>query len=301
MREQPADVVAPHVGQTGVTGLVVEQVVAVAPQRLVRVHTRAVVHEERLRHERRGLAPAPRHVLHDVLVVHDLVGSLEQRAVPHVDLRLAGGADLVVLHLDRDAHLLHLEHHLGTQVLVLVHRRDREIAFLVPGPVAARAGLPGTPHAFGGVDEVVALVLPLVEAGLIEDVELALRAPVARLGDPGRLQVVLGLLRDVARVARVALAGDRVANEAEDVQRCRVAERVQDRGGRIRDEQHVGLLDLLEATDARTVETVPVFEAGLGQLRDRHAEVLGQAGEVAEPKVHDLDAGVLGQLQHVFR
>ena len=66
----------------------------------MRVHPRAVVLEERLRHERHGLAGLPRRVLDDVLVLHDVVGGREQRAEAHVDLGLAGRADLVVVHLD---------------------------------------------------------------------------------------------------------------------------------------------------------------------------------------------------------
>ena len=58
--EQAADVVAGDVGQAGVAELVVEQRRAVLPQRLVAVHARAVVTEQRLRHERRRLAVAPR-------------------------------------------------------------------------------------------------------------------------------------------------------------------------------------------------------------------------------------------------
>jgi hypothetical protein len=54
--EQAADVPARHVGQAAVAELVVEQRLAVLPQRLVAVHARAVVAEERLGHEGDGLA-----------------------------------------------------------------------------------------------------------------------------------------------------------------------------------------------------------------------------------------------------
>ena len=42
-------------------------------------------------------------VLDDVLVEHELVGHRQHGVEAHVDLGLAGGADLVVLHLDLDA------------------------------------------------------------------------------------------------------------------------------------------------------------------------------------------------------
>ncbi len=49
--EDAADVPARDVGQTAVARLVVEQRLAVVPERLVGVHARAVVAHERLRHE----------------------------------------------------------------------------------------------------------------------------------------------------------------------------------------------------------------------------------------------------------
>ena len=107
MREQPADVPAGHVGQPGVADLVEEQRLVALPQRLVHVHPRAVVLEDRLGHERRRQPVLPGDVLDDVLVEHQLVGHRQQRVEPHVDLGLAGGAHLVVLHLDLDPEALH--------------------------------------------------------------------------------------------------------------------------------------------------------------------------------------------------
>ena len=58
--EQATDVPAGDVGQPAVPALVVEQRLAVLPERLVGVHARAVVTEDRLGHEGRGLAAAAR-------------------------------------------------------------------------------------------------------------------------------------------------------------------------------------------------------------------------------------------------
>ena len=69
------------------------------------VHTGAVVVEQRLRHERGGLAVRPGDVLDDVLEEHDVVGRVQQRIELVVDLALAGGADLVVRALDLQPHL----------------------------------------------------------------------------------------------------------------------------------------------------------------------------------------------------
>ena len=109
----------------------------------------------RLGHERRRSCPrAHADVLDDVLVEHELVGHAQQRVEAHVDLGLAGGADLVVLDLDLDAEPLELQHHLRPQVLVVVHRRDREVALLVPRLVAEVRALVarGVPRRLDRVD-----------------------------------------------------------------------------------------------------------------------------------------------------
>ena len=97
-------------------------------------------------------------VADDVLVVHQAVGHLGQRAEPHVDLGLAGGPDLVVMDLDRHPHLLQRQDDLRAEVLELVGRRDGEVTFLVPQLVAQVRALlpPRVPDALDGVDVVIA-------------------------------------------------------------------------------------------------------------------------------------------------
>ncbi len=303
MLQQTADVPAGEVGQAGVVVLVVEQRLAALPQRLVAVHAGAVVLEQRLGHEGHRLAGRPGHVLDDVLVEHHLVGHGQQGVELHVDLGLAGRGDLVVLDLDLDAHRLQLAHHLGAQVLEVVGGRDREVALLVAGlvPEVQRPvgvlHVGGVPGALDGVDLVHRRPLVLAEPHAVEDEELGLGPEVRRVGDRRRAQVVLRLLGDVAGVAGVRLTGDRVVHEAVDVQRLVLAERIDHRRVGIGDQEHVGLLDLLEPTDRRTVEPVALLEVVLGQLVGRDREVLHQARQVAEAKVDELDAVVLRQLE----
>jgi hypothetical protein len=147
---------------------------------------------------------------------------------------------------------------------------------------------------------VVALVLVLLEPDRVEDVELALRPPVRDVGDPRLAEVELGLPGDISRVARVHLAGDRVPHEAVDHQGGMRQERVDVRSLRVRHQEHVGLLDLLESADGRSVEPVAGLEPVLGELVDGDGEVLHQAGKVAEPEVHHLRLGLLRQVQHVL-
>lgn len=128
-----------------------------------------------------------------------------------------------------------------------------------------------------------------------------LGAEVAGRGDAAVLQVALGLFGDVARIARIRLTQDGVDHVADQGQRGRLAERIDERRGRVRPDQHVGLVNLLEAADRRAVEP----DAGLEQLivdfwqRDR--KVLPQAGQVREPEVHHLDGALPDQIDHLTR
>ena len=185
----------------------------------------------------------------------------------------------------------------------MVHRRYREIPLLVAGLEAEVRSLvgAGVPDSLDRVDLVIALVGVLIEANVVEDEELGFRPEVGGVRHPRRHQVVLGLLGDVPGVAGVGLAGDRVAHEAVQVEGLVLAEGVDHRGVRIGDQEHVGLLDLLEAPDRRAVESRTLLEAVQGQLVRRHRVVLHQAGQVREAKIDDLDALGLNQAQDLFR
>ena len=76
-----------------------------------------------------------------------------------------------------------------------------------------------------------------------------------------------------------------------------VAERVDEGGGRVREQHHVGLVDRLEAADRRAVEHQAVVEDALVERLGRDVEVLHDAGQVAEPDVDELDVLVLDVLQ----
>src|ERR1019366_8515030 len=200
-------------------------------------------------------------------------------------------ADLVVVHLDVDARVDEREHDLAAQVLQLVDRRRREIALLELRAEAevGRAVLPGVPDPLVGIDVVVALVGVLVEANRVEDLEPEPGAPVRGVGDSRTEQILLGLARDVAWVAAVVLERQRVLDVADDRHRRNLQGSVDERASGIREQEHVALVDLLEAADARTVEPDAFREERLGQLADGDAEVLPAAEQIGETQVDDLD------------
>ncbi len=81
------------------------------------MHTVAVVVDERLGHERCGLAVGVRDVVHDVLENLHLVRLAHQRIELHADLTLAGRGDLVVVYLGFEAELLECKTHRRTNVV----------------------------------------------------------------------------------------------------------------------------------------------------------------------------------------
>ena len=258
----------------------------------MRVHPRAVVAEDRLRHERHGLARRARDVLDDVLVDHHLVGHPRQRLVAQVDLALAARRDLVVVELARDAEPLEREHHLRAQVAERVVRRGREVALLLAHGVA-EARLAGVPVPFGRVDEVVRAVRAELVRDLVEDEELALGAEVRRVGDPGAAQVRLGALRDAPRILAVRLARERIGDLADQRERRHLGRRVEDRARGVGHQQHVALGDPLPAADRGAVEAEPVLESRLVEAADRQRDVLPRAEQVAELQVDHRGAGLL--------
>ena len=125
----------------------------------------------------------PCHVLDHVLEESHGVGGLGQAIETDVDFGLAGGGDFVVVLLDDNAEMFDLLHHLGADVLEGVEGRSGEVAFFVAGPVGevilAVDGFfcASVPESLVGVDEVVAGVYVLVEAGGVEHEELRLGGP----------------------------------------------------------------------------------------------------------------------------
>ena len=252
-------------------GAVEELVPPVGEERHVRVHARAVLAEERLRHEGRVDAVLRRDLLHDQPVGDRRVGHLERGCVAHVDLVLRR-RHLVVVVLDRNADALQRLDRLVPQLGRGVERRHREVAALVEGLRA-----------------LVVLEEEVLELGPdVERVEAHRPHPLERLA------------QHVARVAlvRLSVRGDDVADHPADDRLAGSRRHDPERLG-IRDRDHVRLLDRVEAGDRRAVEAHPVVERGLDLARgDR--EALQMPLEIGEPEEHVRDLLLLDLLQHLL-
>ncbi len=203
----------------------------------------------------------------------------------------------MVMHLDVDPCLDQLEDDLRAKILQFVGGGHREIAFLVARAIGlVRLGvLPRVPDAFHGIDLVHARKLVLVEAHAVEDVELTLGAKETRVRDAGRQQEGLRLLADIAWIARVGLAGDRIDHVAADAECRHPQDGVDDRGRGVRDQQHIALMDVLEPANARAIEADTLAEEVLAQLLDRDGEVLPGPDQVDELEIDDLQPLLVGQ------
>jgi hypothetical protein len=76
--------------------------------------------------------------------------------------------------------------------------------------------------------------------------------------------------------------------------------RVHHRRRRIGHQQHVRLVDRLEAPDRRAVEPQTVLEDAFAELGHRDREVLPQAGQIDEAQIDDARAFLLGELEDVL-
>src|SRR5579884_1484643 len=115
----------------------------------------------------------------------------------------------MVVALNIQAAFEHGLDHFGTQILIVIGRRNREVAFFIARSIAEVVLLAaGIPAAFFSVDEVKAGVLVLIEPHVVEDEELGFSAEKGGIGDSAVLQIHLGLLRDPAWVSLVMLPRD---------------------------------------------------------------------------------------------
>ena len=208
----------------------------------------------------------------------------------------------MMMTLDVQPALDHRLHHLAAQILIMIRRWYREVAFLIPRPVTQVVlPPPRVPPPFLGVDKVKSRVLVLVEADVVENEKLRLGPEVRRVRHPAVGQVQFRFARDPPRIPLITLLGDRILHVADHNQRRRLRKRVHQRRLRIRNQQHVAFVDRRPAADARSVHSKPVLEAALVELAHRVGNVMLQARNIGEPQIQLLGIVLLGKFQYFFR
>ena len=263
MLELAGDERLAHVREEVLVVGVIERVLAVAEQRLVRVHARAVLAEQRLGHERRVPAVLHRVLLDRDAVGHAVVGHLQRVRVAHVDLVLRG-PHLVVGVLDVDPQLLQRQHRLAAHVRARVERRQVEVA---------------------------AFVEHLRRARVFEQEVLEL-GPTLNVSKPIDLRPLHRPAQHVARIALVrrSLGRDHVAEHPSHALLLRAPRQHRERA-RVGHRDHVRLLDRVEARDRRAVEAHPRLERVV-QLGRVDRERLQLAEDVREPEADEADVAL---------
>ena len=230
------------------------------------------------------------------LVLHAVQARHQQRGEGEVRIRRGiGEADFDALLLEREAHR-------RTHVLLRVDRGHGEISALHRRAVAEVAALElevRGPRGFLGIDlhEAAGHVdLPLDG---IEDEELGLGTEIGDVAQARALQIRLGFLRDGARVALVALAGQRLENVAGEHDGRLIVEGIHALRIGIGHEQHVGGLDALPARDRGAVECVAVLELVVAERLHGHGDVLLLSLRIGEAQVDEFDLVFLDCLEDV--
>ncbi len=197
----------------------------------------------------------------------------------------------------------HLKHHLGAEIHQRVVRRQRIVTALRPDLIAEILGFrrPGVPEALDRVDFLEAGLVGVRVADIVEHEELGLGSEIRGVGDAGGFQIRLGAMGDAARIAAIALIGDRVVDIADDVQRLDGKKGI-DLGGRgIGHHEHIALVDRLEPRMLEPSKPTPSVEGILIDVINALRSMLPGAQHIDEPEVDEIDSLFLGEFQDVSR
>ena len=301
MLDHTADVVQRRVGQAAVA-VSGKQVDAILDQRHMNVHAVAVIADQRLGHEGRGLAVAVRDVVHAVLEDLHFVSLAHQGVEGNTDFALTGGCHFVVMDFDLEAHFFHRQAHRRANVVQRIDRRHREVTALDAGTVTDVAifiYLDRAPRGFLGIDLVRAMTHFSRPLDVVEDEKFVLGAEVGGVGDAGGLQVSLGAQRDRARVAFVTFAGGRLDDVTGDVDRGLVGKRIERRGFRVGHQDHVGFVDPFPAGDRGAVEHLALGKGFLFELAGRDRDVLLLSLGIGKAKIDEFNAVLVNFVQHI--
>ncbi len=136
---------------------------------------------------------------------------------------------------------------------------------------------------------------------LVEDEELAFRPEIGGVGDPARAEVLLCATGHPTWILRVRLASDWIGDLADEGERGRLGGRIENRGGRIRHQEHVRLGDRLPAADRRAVEPEAIVERALVERPRGERHVLPCSEQVAELEIDHRRPGLRRPFERLAR
>ena len=109
------------------------------------------------------------------------------------------------------------------------------------------------------------------------------------------------MLSESARMTTAEEARYRIDYIAGHHQRTNFPEGIHERGARVRDEQHVALVDSCPSADARSINAETLFKRVLGKLADGIGDVLLQTGQIREAQIHLAHFFAFRKLQNFLR
>src|SRR5690554_5839087 len=203
MIDQDADVIESEFAEACVA-IACEQVLATFPYGLVYVHTRTIVTEEWLRHERCRLAISVSCIQHHVFQNLRPVGAARQCIELRTDFALASGCHLMMVYFNRNTHLFQRDAHGRADILERIDGRDWEVA-----PLDARAVADVTafemfarcPCTFFRIDLDRASLHGVSPLDGVKDEEFGFWSKIGGVAQAGGFQIGLGALRQTARAA----------------------------------------------------------------------------------------------------
>ena len=288
MLDDAADVEKRHFRQTSVlvTG---ELVVAIFPERLVNVHTRTVITDQRLRHKGGRFAIRVGHVVDHVLHFLNFVSFLHQRVELNADFVLTCVGNLVVVYLDGLTNRFQGITHCATNIVEAIDRRNREVAAFnarAVAKVAAFNDTVGCPSAFVGGDFVHGALDIRLPMHFVKNKEFRLRTEERGVAQASRLQVSFCALSDRARVTIIALHSGRLDDVTAQHQRRIFGEGVKVARTIFRAQNHVGFVNALPTFNRRAIEHLAILEEFFVYIARRHGHVLFFTASVGETQVY---------------
>ena len=301
MLDDAADVVQREIRQSCVT-VTGKQVFAVFPNRLVNVHTRAVIANDGFGHKGRGLAIRMGYVLNHIFQNLGPVGTLNQGAKACTDFVLASASDFVVEHFNGNAQGFKNQRHFCTHVLGAVNRRNGEVAALdgrTVAFIATRHFFTGVPWRFCFVNFEERARHIGVPTHVVKNEEFRLRTEIGGIANARGFEVGFSALSDRTGIAVIGLAVAWLDHIAAQKERGFFKEWVDIGGIGIGHELHVRGFNAFPSCDGRAVKGVAGDKFVFVKMRNRHGNVLLFTTGVGEAEINKLDFVFFHHLHHV--
>ena len=216
---------------------------------------------------------------------------------------LTCGCYFMVMGFNNQTHLFHDHTHGGTDVLRRVYWRNREVtpfhARTVTFVTAFVFGR-GVPRTFNVIDRDMGAGDRGTKADVVEQEEFWFWPEQDGISDAGGAQVLFSAFRDGARVTVIALQGAWLEDIAADDQGRFFVERVNDRGGRVRHQDHVRFVDTFPATNRGAIKHFAFFEEFGIYLMRRNRDVLFFTFGIGEAQIDKLHFVLVQHRQNVF-